>query len=282
MTTPKVNTIKRGSARLYVHPEGGEKAPGVTSVLNSLPKPFLTFWAAKMVADEFVSDPGTAVNLAFRNPAAAVDHLKAAPRRYTAQAAAMGTQAHDIFERMAKREPVGRVTPDMQWAVDHFQAFVNEFSPEFIFLEETVWSEKHNYAGSFDVLMKIRDEDGVERLVWGDWKTNGAMKATDTNQKPHEDVALQLNAYGHADYIIRPDGSKVPLPKADGAVVLHVHPTGWGLYPVAYGPEVFEDFLICRSMYDLVNDRLKTYLGKPTGSGLPAKKRTPAPRKKAA
>ena len=75
MTTPKVNTIKRGDTRFYVSPDSGKKAPGVTSILNMIPKPFLTFWAAKMVADEFVADPGTAVSLAIRNPSAAVDRI---------------------------------------------------------------------------------------------------------------------------------------------------------------------------------------------------------------
>ena len=164
MTTPKVNTIKRGDTRFYVSPDSGKKAPGVTSILNMIPKPFLTFWAAKMVADEFVADPGTAVSLAIRNPSAAVDHLKAAPRRYTAQAATLGSNAHDLFERMAKGEKIGRVDPAMRWAVDGFQAFVDEFDPEFLYLEETVWSETHDYAGSFDVLMRIT-VDGERLLV---------------------------------------------------------------------------------------------------------------------
>ena len=275
MTTPKVNTIKRGDTRFYVSPDSGKKAPGVTSILNMIPKPFLTFWAAKMVADEFVADPGTAVSLAIRNPSAAVDHLKAAPRRYTAQAATLGSNAHDLFERMAKGEKIGRVDPAMRWAVDGFQAFVDEFDPEFLYLEETVWSETHDYAGSFDVLMRIT-VDGERLLVWGDWKTNGAMKPDDASQKPHSEVALQLSAYGHADFIIRPDGERLPLPKADGAVVLHVHPTGWGLYPVAFGEEVFADFLLLRQVFDLVNDRMKDFLGVPIGSGLPPKARPSA------
>ena len=41
MTTPKVSTFRSGSSRFYLHPRTGDKVPGVTSVLNMLPKPFL-------------------------------------------------------------------------------------------------------------------------------------------------------------------------------------------------------------------------------------------------
>ena len=50
MTTPKINTTFRGGSRFYIHPGSGEKVPGVTSVLNMLPKPFLKAWAGKEVA----------------------------------------------------------------------------------------------------------------------------------------------------------------------------------------------------------------------------------------
>ncbi|WP_036959367.1 hypothetical protein [Promicromonospora kroppenstedtii] len=79
MTNPKINTIKRGGSRLYVHPESARKVPGVTSVLNMLPKGFLKFWASKSVAEYAVNNIGAVVTLAMNDKSAAVDLLKRAP-----------------------------------------------------------------------------------------------------------------------------------------------------------------------------------------------------------
>lgn len=166
MTTPKVNTIKRGGSRFYVEPETGEKVPGVTSIIGMLPKEFLRYWASKEVAQTAVDEIGTIVQMVLRDPSAAVDHLKKAPDRNTRKAADTGTAAHDLFERMAKGEPVGRVHPDLEPFVRHFDEFLTVAQPEYHFMEETVWSDKHSYAGSFDAFATIQGE-----RVWLDNKT---------------------------------------------------------------------------------------------------------------
>lgn len=273
MTTPKVNTIKRGGARFYVSPETGEKYPGVTSVLGMLPKDFLRYWASKMVAEEAVKDLGALVTIALREDgaAAAVDYLKKAPDRNTRKAADTGTAAHDLFERMAKGETVGRVHPDLEPFVRHFDEFLTVAKPNMLFMEETVWSDKHQYAGSFDGFGEI---DGAR--LWLDWKT--------TRSGIHEEVALQLAAYGNADHIIRQDGSRVPLPKADGAAVLHVRPEGWKLVPVRYDERMFEVFLHLREVFRYEKELKSTIIGDIAYSG-PAdnaptgpKRRTPRAR----
>lgn len=230
MTTPKVRTIKRGGSRYYVNPETGAKTPGVTSILSMLPKPFLRYWAAKMVAEEAVENLGAVVSIALKDPAGAVDYLKRAPDRNTKEAADIGSEAHDLFERLAKGESVGRVHPDLAPFVEHFEEFLALCEPEFIFLEETVWSDEDGYAGSFDALATLHGEGAGPlqgKTLFFDWKT--------TRSGVHEEVALQLSGYRHASHIIRPDGSRVPLPKVDGGAVLHVRPEGWALYPVETG-----------------------------------------------
>ena len=251
MTTPKVSTIKRGGSRFYVHPEQKTKVPGVTSILDMLPKPFLKPWAAKVVAECAVEHLGEVVGIAMKgDKQGAIDYLKRAPDRDTRQAADVGTEAHDYFETMAKGETVGRVHPEMRPYVDHFDAFLQTVQPRFVFMEETVWSEAHDYAGSFDALAEIDGE-----LAWLDWKT--------TRSGVHEEVALQLKAYGKADYIIRPDGSRVPLPKAQAAGVLHVRPEGWALYPVRHDDVVFDYFLHLREVFRWEKEIKETVFGDP-------------------
>lgn len=258
MTTPKVNTIKREDARFYVEPESGEKVPGVTSVLNMLPKSFLRYWAAKEVASTAVEELGTVVSMVLRDPQAAIDHLKKAPDRNTRKAADIGTAAHDIFERMSRGEDVGRVHPDLEIYRSHFSDFLDTVQPEYHHMEETVWSDSRgpdlSYAGSFDAFATIQGEK-----CWVDNKT--------TRSGIHAEVGLQLSAYGHADHLIRPDGSRIPLPKGNAGVVLHVRPEGWKLVPVRYDQESFDYFLHLREVFNYEKTFSKTIVGKPVFSG---------------
>jgi hypothetical protein len=254
VTTPKVNTIKRSGSRFYVSPETGEKVPGVTSVIGMLPKDFLRYWAAKEVAQTAVNELGTLVQMVLNDPDAAVDHLKKAPDRNTRKAADTGTAAHDLFERMAKGETLGRVHPDLEPFVRHFDEFLTVAQPEYHFMEETVWSDTHGYAGSFDAFATISGE-----RIWLDNKT--------TRSGIHEEVGIQLAAYRYADHILRPDGSRVPMPKADGGAVLHVRPEGWKLVPVRADEAMFDVFLHLREVFRYEKELKSTIVGREVFSG---------------
>lgn len=255
MTTPRINTIRRGGSRLYVHPESAEKVPGVTSILNMLPKGFLKFWASKSAAQYAVDNLGAVVSLAMNDPSAAVDLIKRAPDRDTAQAAEAGTDVHDLFERMARGETLGRVHPQLQPYVEIFRGFEQQFKPEFLFLEETIWSETHGYAGSFDWLARVTDPaTGEQMTALGDWKT--------TRSGVHEEVALQITAYAKADYIIRPDGGKVPIPQIDGGLVVHARPEGGQVVPARIGDDLFDVFLALRQVWEYDREGKKTVLGR--------------------
>ncbi|UJQ87163.1 Cas4 family exonuclease [Arthrobacter phage BaileyBlu] len=267
MTTPRVSTIKRQGARFYVDPEDGSiKVPGVTSIIGMLPKEFLRYWAAKEVAQSAVDELGTIVNMVLRDPSAAVDHLKKAPDRNTRKAADTGTAAHDLFERMAKGETLGRVHPDLEPFVRHFDEFLSVAKPEYHFMEETVWSDKHLYAGSFDAFATIEGE-----RVWIDNKT--------TRSGIHAEVGLQLAAYRFADHILREDGSRVPMPKADGGAVVHVRPEGWQLVPVKCDEELFEIFLHLREVFKYEKEIKGQIVGRPVYSG-PAENAPTGPKRR--
>lgn len=236
MTNPRINTIKSGGSRLYVHPDSDQKVPGVTSVLNMLPKEFLKFWAAKVVAETAVTHAGSWIGMALAgDQQGAVDYLKRAPIRNTSKAAETGTGAHDYFERLAGGETIRKreVHPDLSPFVDHFREFLEVWQPEFLHLEDTVWSDTVGYAGSFDSIFRVT-VDGNPLTVIGDWKT--------TRSGVHEEVALQLTAYAMADYILQPDGTQEPIPNLDGAAVLHVRPEGWRLVPVKISEKFFDVF----------------------------------------
>jgi hypothetical protein len=99
---------------------------------------------------------------------------------------------------------------------------------------------------------------GDPALVMADWKTS---KAT------YPDVALQMSAYAHAEYIVAPDGSRTAMPKFDGAVVLHITGDQAAFKPVRIDEaDVFEHFLSLRHTFDWVNRVSNTVLGDPIWS----------------
>lgn len=252
-----VSTIKRGGSRFYVDPDDGHiKVPGVTSVVGMLPKDFLTFWAAKITAETAVEQVDTVVRLAERDPQGAIDYLKGAHRRTTKQAADLGSAAHDLFERLARGETVNprHVHVDVKPHVKWFTEFLDEIQPEFLYLEETVWSDTNRYAGSFDAIARVDGE-----VVVLDWKTSKAV---------YDSVALQLAAYRYADRIIlASDGSSVDVPEMHGGAVLHVRPEGWQFVPVECGPVVYDAFLSLRKVFDWEQEGKKRVVGRPMARG---------------
>ncbi|MFJ4768473.1 hypothetical protein ACIP88_05050 [Streptomyces uncialis] len=252
-----VSTLKRGGSRFYVDPDDGRiKVPGVTSVCDMTPKDFLKYWAVKITAETAVEQVDTVVRLAERDPAGAVDYLKGAHRRQSSAAAGLGSAAHDLFERLARGEEVRdrHVHMDVKHHVRWFREFLDEVQPEFLHLEETVWSDTHLYAGSFDAIARVDGE-----IVVIDWKTSKAV---------YDSVALQLSAYRYADRIIlAADGSSVPVPAITAGAALHVRPDGWSLVPVECGPTVFQAFTHLRAVFDWEKDGKRGVIGRPVAGG---------------
>jgi len=259
----KVRTIKRSGSRFYVHPDRADvTVPGVTSIIDMLPKPFLPFWSAKMSAELAVDSFDFLSRMAERDRQGAIDYLKGASRRYTAIRAAIGSDAHDLFERMARGEQVGSVHPDMEPYRRGFAEFLKVVNPELIRAEDVAWSDRYDYAGSFDAWLRVwvdadgkvtPDRSGEPLLLVTDWKTSKDV---------HAEVALQLSAYAHADRVVSAAGESIPMPEFDGGAVLHITPDGWTFRPVRIDGEVFDMFLNLRKVFMWDRELSKTVLGR--------------------
>ncbi|QAX94019.1 Cas4 family exonuclease [Streptomyces phage Euratis] len=262
----KVRTVYRGGSRFYVHPENRDVVhPGVTSVIGMLPKQnFLGPWNAKMTAELAVDSIEFIQDMAARDKAGAVQYLSGAARRYTKVRADVGSEAHDLFERIMRGEYVGRVRSDLQPYVDHFREFLEAVNPEFVRAEDVAWSDTYGYAGSFDVWLYVwldengkptPDRSGVKHLIMGDWKTG---------KNTYPDVALQLAAYERADYVMNGETGEVePMPEFDGAAVLHITDETWAFKPVDTSDDVFAQFLHLRATFDWDRDLSRKVIGKP-------------------
>jgi len=216
--------------------------------------------AAELAVDsiDFVKE------MASRDRQGAIDYIKGAATRYTKTRANVGSDAHDLFERMIRGEYIGRVHPDLEPYRRHFAEFLAAVNPELVRAEDVAWSDEHQYAGSFDALLRVWVNDdrtvdptrktGEPITVVADWKTS---KGT------YPDVALQMSAYAHADRLIDPNGVSEPFPEVDGGVVLHITPDRWEFKPVDISDEVFAYFLALRKTFEWDRDVSKRVLGKP-------------------
>ncbi|MFC9739168.1 hypothetical protein ACFVKC_14780 [Streptomyces noursei] len=227
-----------------------------------LPKPFLMYWAAKMAAELAVDSLPFVAQMAERDRQGAIDYLKGASRRYTKMRADVGSDAHDLFERLIRGEYVGMVHPDLEPYRRNFIAFLEAVNPRLERAEDVAWSDEHGYAGSFDAVLTVwldddgkptPDRSGEPHLLMVDWKTS---------KDTYADVALQMSAYTFADRIISPDGTSEPMPEFDGAAVLHITPEQWAFKPVRVDRDVFAFFLALRKVFTWDREVSKSVIGR--------------------
>lgn len=263
-----IETTKGRGPRFYFDTANPSvKYPGVTSIIDTLNKPSLPNWYARRTAELAVDSLSFVGEMAERGGReAAVQYLSGAARRYTKDRADLGSDAHDMFERMIRGERVGYVPRDLEPFKRHFTEFLDAVQPELVRAEEVAWSDTHRYAGSFDATLRVRlddrgkpDPQGDPALVIADWKTGRNI---------YPSVALQMSAYANADVIISPDGQRSFMPEYDGACVLHITADGWEFIPVRIDrSDVFGSFLHLRAAFDWEREVSKTVIGDPIASG---------------
>lgn len=206
---PELKTVTVAGARFYEHPVTGAKVPGVTTVIDVLSKPALPRWAAKETAVFAVANRKSWQDL---DDDAAIDLLKGSPWRISGGAMSKGTEIHAIAEKLLMNQPVDFVPPDIQNPVRGVAEIIEWLKPDVMHMECSVWNLTKKYAGTADVIARIDGE------VWMlDWKSSKDV---------YPDYALQLAAYGHAEVILKPDGTEIPLPKIDKYAVCHVPKVG--------------------------------------------------------
>ena len=275
--SPRNASTSRSGSRFYVWGRG-ERYWSVTTILGALPKDALKWWAARVVA-EFAYDRSKTWFTMNRDEA--VDWLKREPLRFTGGRADLGTAIHKAIESHALGRPMaGDFEPEERKAIGHFLRFVDVLAPTWELTEASVYNRTQKYAGTLDgvavfdygrllalangnpALVPWEPADGGEtvRLLL-DTKTGGDVAE---GKGVYPEVALQLAAYAHAEFVGAPNGAELPLPHFDGAAVLHVNATGWRLCPVdALRPEVFRTFLFVREVFRWQQELSKEVLGTP-------------------
>ena len=149
------------------------------------------------------------------------------------RAANAGSEIHQFAEAIARGQDV-EVPEDLAPYVAAYRTWVSRFEPEYLAAEEMVCSVKYNYAGTLDAIVRIAGE------VWLlDYKTSKGV---------YLETALQLAAYGNADFIGKPgDPKRYAIPPIDQYGVVHIRPEGAELVPFDV-EGAFEAFLAAKHL----------------------------------
>jgi len=220
---------KRRNGYYYDLPgkESGEGYPSVTTILKVIAKPQLTFWIKRETAREAIRTLDEAAAIAYTD-----NIMKKAGNE--------GTTAHKIIEEYWKgnKYEKDKIADKIKVYLDAFEEFLKSHTPKLIETEGVCYSDKYQYAGTFDGLFEIGG------LIWLiDWKTSNNI---------YKEHRIQLIAYKKA---LEEMGKKI-----DRVAIVQLKNNGLPLVEMVGEKEdevdVFKAFIACKHLYDVL-DKLK-------------------------
>lgn len=224
----------------------GRTCPGVTTILNDgLPKPALTRWAARTVAEYVADNAGEVARMLDGNLGreSIVGALAGVPWDQRDAKASRGTDVHHFAEDLLYGRPAA-VGPHALPYVDALAAWLDENDIGTPVLSEVAIGNRDAwYAGTLDAILVIR---GTRWLV--DWKTSPRV---------YGEGALQLAAYAAAEVYVGGAGIEcveVRMPEVDELGIVHVTPDGARLHPVTDRAGALDAFLAVRAVARRVAD----------------------------
>ncbi len=246
-----------GSGSSYQHPVTGERVPSVTTISGLIDKSsFLVPWSAKLAAYFAADNMPTLMNIP--DPDAIAEFIKAGAERERNKGRDLGSLAHNIIEALCRGQQI-EIPEEVAHHVASWQTWLRRYVKRIVWMEQTVWSHQHKYAGTADVLVELHDG----RICLVDYKTGSDV---------HEDAALQLTALARADVIVTTDG-EFPMPRIDCAGVLHlpaqvITKTGkesvrgkWSFRPIPMRDEEWETFLALRRAHRWEKEQARDAMG---------------------
>lgn len=275
--------ISRDAAHHYFY--DGVQYPGVTTILDVLDKsrPLMT-WAARQTAEaavgmvqytaqgSFHADDGSiqftdptydasALIALLENvgPEGVIRALASRSNWKRDEAAQLGTEVHDLADRMIRGEKLPTMTPTQLARVEHYtrwwegeqkQGAKLRLSEAMILQPNYENNPESGWGGTFDLL--YFDADGA--TVLADIKTGGKW-----GRKVYESEVLQVTAYGMGR-LVQPasDGlalpSVYPMPQVDKYKVIHVTGEGCKAIPVDVTARDRMAFLACLDLHHWVQN----------------------------
>ena len=307
MTSPKY-AGDTAHGRYYSHPEHpGREFISITNVLDSIAKPALVPWAAKVTAEKALDLMPQYVAAALITPCKpkrvadecqkCLDCLHKTTKREVRvvrdTAADLGTRVHDY----AEAHLTGRELPDDDEVVpfvEQYLRFLADFEVDLDrdveAAELTVCDPRHGYAGTLDALIRLRLDGslaGKPKKLPGDerslWCIDTKTSTTKSDDVIYPEQPLQLAAQRHAKEMWLPDGSIRPMVPVKGTAILNLRTDSYALIPVPSGTDeitAFRGFITGQTW--MHQDKAKGCAPiTPSGRARAAKTKTPSTRKAA-
>jgi hypothetical protein len=191
--------------------------------------------------------------------------VKGAADRHRDAAAQKGTDVHAQAEELVLRHAreasrLSLAGADVQpWPVElegyqrSFTSWIEDWQPEFIAAEATVFNRTQVWAGTLDTVIRLHLPDGTALVPVVDYKSGRSVYA---------EVALQLSAYARGEFIGASDGvTELPMPQVDQTVgaVLHLRESGrYRFRLVRIDEQVYAAFLFAREVFRFVEELAPT------------------------
>jgi hypothetical protein len=275
----------------------------VTTIIDVLHKEGIVYWACEQAADAAIDSLATwqaMLNDQGREPT--VKWLRDARQRLPKTRlsdAKLGTVVHKLCEQYAltgtkpgrdfaaelirkaggEKVDIESETVLAGIMLNHFDGWLQKFTPTYQATEVCVYSPTYAYAGQADAFLTI---DGVRFL--GDYKST--RKPFDGQGKPKtpypDQNALQLAAYRNADFaaVFRPRRFEkqfrryyalspteqelaVPVPEVDTGLVILITPEACDAFPMRCDQEVHTAFLYCLEAFRWQQDTSRTVMSDP-------------------
>lgn len=251
MTTAVRSEDEYGS-RHYIYPPTGERLVSVTTVLSATEgKPYLVPWSARLAAEYAVDNLGMLGRVREAEGwKAAVDLAKKQAEIVRGLKRDAGSYVHDVVEALilwaaspegSGAEIVLPVLPDhligadyddepledvVDWMIEGFLNWVDDFRPQFLATEMTVFNQPLGIAGTLDIIAALL---GLGIGPAGRFIPAPGGRVTpcvDVKTGKHPDVTWreQIGTYRRMPEALMPMGDIVPMPKTDCGAVLHLRP----------------------------------------------------------
>ena len=253
--TPPITRRRHGRGHVY-RDDHGLKVPSVTTIMGgALAKPALVNWAATVTADYAIDhwDELSEMNLSDR-----LERLRNARYADRDVTARRGAEVHRLADTLAHGRRV-KVPDELAGHVDAYRSFLEDWHVEPVLAAAVVFSDRHGYAGTVDLIADIDHPDTPGRRI----RALLDINTSTSSSVVFDETPLQLAAYRYADVWsddpARP-GHKMPPVGFTG--VVHVGPHGYSLIPVTARRAEFRAFLAAKAV-KAYRDQAGDLVGKP-------------------
>lgn len=206
--------------------DGDIAYPSVTQILSVIDKPSLRYWHGQQVYQAMVD-----------NPNLTEEEALAYPEKQRRRAMNRGTTVHSVVEayKRGHAPSLESIPKKFHGYVRAFYRFMEAMDIEMLDQEKTIFSQVHRYAGTLDIIAKIKSKTFVLDVK--------------TGKDIYPEAFYQTSAYRQA--VVEQDRW------IDGIGVILLQENGIYKFQTSFDyDENFEVFLACKKIFEVSNKHL--------------------------